>query len=62
MDNKNYRLQNHSTYKTSKKKYRSYNILNRDNMLVVFVIAYSKLNAIELGRQYFGCSNIRVIQ
>ena len=61
MDNQNYKLQNHGINKTSKKKYRSYNILNRDNMLVVFVIAYSELNAIELGRKYFNCSNVRII-
>ena len=61
MDSQIYRLQNHSIIKVIKKKFRHYNVLNRNDMLVATVSANSRLNAVKIGRKYFGSSNVRLI-
>ena len=54
-----YTLQKHTVYTTLPK---SYNILNRDNMAVTNVYATGRLNALNKGRKYFDCSNVRIIK
>ena len=61
MDSQIYKLQNHSIIKVINKKFKQYNVLNRDNMLVATVSAHSRLNAVKIGRKYFGNSNVRLI-
>ena len=62
MANQIYRLQNHSIIKTIKKKPKPYNVVNRNSMSVTGVIAYSKLDAMKKGREYFQCNNVRIIK
>ena len=53
-----YKLQNHTVGTVL---YQNYNVLNRNNMSVATVNATSILDAIEKGRKYFNCSNVRTI-
>ena len=56
-----YKLQNHSVIKVVSKKFKPFNVVNRNNNIVTGVIAHSELDAMEKGREYFQCNNVHII-